>query len=63
MVPDSSVPKMTAKLVIMLIVPLALDSFPSATNSGIMPYLAGPKNALWQVNRTNASSVNGSDPK
>ena len=55
--PAMTVPRMTAMLVIMLIEPFArLRSF-SSTNSGIIPYLAGPKNELWQVSATRAKSV------
>ncbi len=52
--PANNVPTITATLVIMLIVPLARLRSESSTNSGIMPYLAGPKNELWQVSAINA---------
>jgi len=57
MMPAASVPTMTARLVIILIVPLARLRSRDSTNSGIMPYLAGPKNALWQVKPIKAKRV------
>ena len=50
--PAASVPPITARLVNMLIEPFALLRCFSFNNSGIMPYLAGPKNALCVARRT-----------
>ena len=49
---------MAATLVSMMMVALAMLILESATNSGITPYLAGPKNALWVPSKNIASNAN-----
>ena len=44
--PAATIPRMTAMLVPIPITPLPQASFSVGNNSGKLPYLAGPKNAL-----------------
>ena len=49
--PAATIPKMTAILVPMPITPFPQDNFSGGNNSGKLPYLAGPKKALWVLIR------------
>ena len=60
--PARSTPTMTATLVAMLITPFARAISRRATNSAIMPYLAGPKNALMMANKISAAMANHASP-